>query len=607
MIEFPSRPVQDLIELAHTCRICRIFHLAVLKYNKESPELPAVEINPSLRVWYEEDERLCQINFDFYDTEQNLINQKTGHIELHPVLDPEPRILPATASTGPEIWAWLLECKSTCLKSHSKCRQDHNEKFLPTRLLDIGPDQGSRIKLISNDDIPQSSETPTQYLSLSHKWGDSKFLALTSLNISQLTAGIDLKELPQTFRDAVLVSRHLGHQYLWIDSLCIIQDSFADWEQEASTMGQVYQNSIFNIAASESDVSSHGLFRQKDNSLWKPFRIKFRTSLIDKDYFCFYDRWKGFEDETPLNARGWVLQERLLSPRTIHFATPVFWECRELVACPAKMRISHQIPPEWNVKKIWPSWYSEHFDNTWAILKFWETSVGKYTKCSLTKSFDKLIAISGIARVVQSILNDDYVAGLWKHHLIRGLIWHVQPNKPFMIAKPYRAPSWSWASIDGPIDTSLSQNACNPLATILACQTTGSNVDVFGNLTDGFIELTATLIHMPREIYADLEADPYLDFRVSFETDPNPYSEDIFLLPISTIGFDIVSQKLCIFCLVVSPTGQRRGSACYQRVGSALLDANGNRMDSGIYNTMNLPTWVPPPWLKGDTERLTLV
>ncbi|KAF2814568.1 uncharacterized protein BDZ99DRAFT_379437, partial [Mytilinidion resinicola] len=140
-------------------------------------------------------------------------------------------------------------------------------------------------------------------------------------NQTQLAKGINLMELPQTFQDAVFVTRRLGYRFLYIDSICIMQDSATDWEREASNMNQVYQNYIFNIAASESDTPSHGLFRQKDRSIGTPFRVKFRTSLVEDDYYCFYDLWDGFAKEAPLNARGWVFQERMLSPRTIYFAT----------------------------------------------------------------------------------------------------------------------------------------------------------------------------------------------------------------------------------------------------------------------------------------------
>lgn len=201
-------------------------------------------------------------------------------------------------------------------------------------------------------------------------------------------------------------------------------------------MGQVYQNSIFNTAASESDGPSYGLFREQDQSHLTPFRVNFRTSRLEDNYICYIDSWSDVQNETLLSTRGWVLQERLLSPRTIHFASRGFWECRELVVCPARAR-SYK-PSPWSFNKIWPTMCS--VSSTLDALKLWEHSVFKYTQWSLTKTSDKLIAISGVARTMQSALKDDYLAGLWRGHLVRGLAWS-SANDLTVTGRPFHCTS----------------------------------------------------------------------------------------------------------------------------------------------------------------------
>lgn len=156
-------------------------------------------------------------------------------------------------------------------------------------------------------------------------------MSTTQENIHALLNGFDTHLLPQTLLDAVHVTRQLGVQYLWIDSLCIIQDSADDWEREASNMAEIYANAYCTIAATRAE-DGHGGFLQPRSQRES---VAIRPPNGVPYYVCdVIDDFRHDVESSTLNQRGWVLQERALSPRTIYFAeSQVYWECGEGVHC----------------------------------------------------------------------------------------------------------------------------------------------------------------------------------------------------------------------------------------------------------------------------------
>ncbi|KAF4469023.1 heterokaryon incompatibility [Fusarium albosuccineum] len=296
------------------------------------------------------------------------------------------------------------------------------------------------------------------YVSLSHCWGNAQILKLTTGNIASLKGDIPFARLPQTFQDAIQTVRNLGINYIWIDSLCIIQNSDEDWQKEARTMLQVYKHALFNIAATRSSNSFGGLFTNRnpkvlgsgvldiDNGV-----LKGRFDLIDEDYF-------GQEiDNAPLNRRSWVAQERILSPRIIHFASEqVIWDCSELTAC-------ESLPQG---TKVWSQWggtrrkfsckQSSHFVTRPRTLDEglgqWARIVNTYSDCGLTVLGDKLIAIFGVAEHLRNELKVEYHAGLWREKMEIQLAWYVTELQVDRSPRNDLAPSWSWTSINGAVD-----------------------------------------------------------------------------------------------------------------------------------------------------------
>jgi Heterokaryon incompatibility protein (HET) len=121
----------------------------------------------------------------------------------------------------------------SCLRDHDTCKRP-SSTFMPKRLLAI---RDERITIVDTRHLQ-----PSPYATLSHCWGNTASMATTTRTLELFKDGIDVFDLPRTFRDGVEIARRLEQDYLWIDSLCILQDSIQDWEEESQNMGPIYQN-----------------------------------------------------------------------------------------------------------------------------------------------------------------------------------------------------------------------------------------------------------------------------------------------------------------------------------------------------------------------------
>lgn len=263
--------------------------------------------------------------------------------------------------------------------------------------------------------------------------------------------------MPRTFQDLVTVAHHFGIRYIWIASLCIIQDSTEDWEREAALMAEVNTHSACNIAAVDGSSPEDGLFRDRD-----PEQLKHRmmvssiSSLKPRNYYVTHMGYFQRQlDPGTLMQRGWVLQEWFLAPKMLYFASnQVLWEChKSIVKCEA---FRFGIPQDHTLKRAGydlflyrgtenQGLFSAEEANTWKRL------IRRYSRCDLTRPSDKLAAFAGIAKLFLQVSGDVYLAGIWQSRILHDLAWSVYPPR----SRPscgYRAPSWSWAAVDGPID-----------------------------------------------------------------------------------------------------------------------------------------------------------
>ncbi|OIW25942.1 HET-domain-containing protein [Coniochaeta ligniaria NRRL 30616] len=343
-----------------------------------------------------------------------------------------------------QIMRWFEECIST----HKTCPSSvkSNDRFsMPTRLLDVDPEIGlGQIRLL------KGANCKGFYAALSHCWGGNLTGKTTKALLGPHSSGIEISSLCKTFQDSITTARNLGIPYLWIDSLCIIQDDPDDWKREAESMADVFANAWVTLAASASKDGSGGLFypRGPENEC----AIKWtHDESLPPDWVKVRARWEGAwerdVEDAPLNRRGWVLQERLLSPRIVHFGrTQLYWECHGFVESEDgghyddKFRLSQN--PFTVATGIAPT--------TLAVRDAWTTSVEAYSKCKLTYQSDKLAAIAGLSKTLERLHQDRYIAGLWESELPFTLYW-TPINKHHPVADRLPFPTWSWASVTCPV------------------------------------------------------------------------------------------------------------------------------------------------------------
>ena len=238
-----------------------------------------------------------------------------------------------SASHVTVISQWLAQCD----EGH-KCFPD-NIGFLPTRLINVGPLHSPTVRLVCG--TAELSGRSTKYIALSHMWGTAHHKSLKTLRANvdgrkEWTIPVDA--LPRTFRDAVEITRSLGHQYLWIDSLCIIQDDEDDWRHESQRMEEVFSSAYCVIAATCATGTDDGFLKPR------PERQTVAMNDIQSGlpyYVCAaINDFSGDVDGSEINSRGWVLQERALARRTIHFtANQTYWECGTGVRCETLTRM----------------------------------------------------------------------------------------------------------------------------------------------------------------------------------------------------------------------------------------------------------------------------
>ncbi|KAH6864737.1 heterokaryon incompatibility protein-domain-containing protein [Alternaria rosae] len=368
------------------------------------------------------------------------------------------KALDSSSASLSRIKAWLNICSS----SHSACsRAGSRAPPLPTRVIAVGTKGSSKCHLVSGN------KKHGYYATLSHCWGDprNRPLSTTDRTLPHRQRGIEFEALPKTFRDAVQVCREIGIEYIWIDSLCIIQEQETqeDWAKEAPTMGQVYGNSILTISAAAAADSTQGCFKERLGLiLWPCPIVLFGQS-------CYLFRYPMNREEiwgnpgdgewdvsNVLARRAWVLQEQVLSLRTITFSKDLLiWRCPTL-STNEKYPLGIPHAPDISVDShrllqciVNGITSFMPIEPTFGNYDCWYKIVEEFTSRNLTYEEDRLPAIAGIAKRFGMAVNDSYHAGLWRHDMILGLLWRKRGIAVTCTAKSGGVPSWSWASIKG--------------------------------------------------------------------------------------------------------------------------------------------------------------
>ncbi|CAM1509874.1 Fc.00g002090.m01.CDS01 [Cosmosporella sp. VM-42] len=398
---------------------------------------------------------------------------------------------------------WLKSCQ----RGHKACRQSKSE--LPTRVLFVGSDH-------REPHLYESRNEEAQYVALSHCWGDEQHRPLTTTKgtLPKRREAVSISDLPPTFKDAMELTRLLGIDYLWIDSLCIIQDDRDDWARESAKMADVYQQAALTVSADGALNSHEGLFRTVsqrsfgvDQEIHSPTlaegsTILSRQTSLRGDQMAVHTITKS--QANPLRSRAWTLQEWLLSSRVVHFtAGEMLWECNTLHRC--ECQIVHE--------DCLNAGYGESFWQDVAKSDYlsldrggegegeikWNMILEEFANRHITKEADRLPALSGLAAFTKESSNVNYIAGLWESDLPEALLWRVDADKASR-HEQYYAPSWSWPSIIG----RACFDKCDPkrsssdrIAKVLGVTKQLASANPFGSLKGGAIQIKGRLIKLP--------------------------------------------------------------------------------------------------------------
>ncbi|XPT02988.1 hypothetical protein M3J09_012091 [Ascochyta lentis] len=353
-------------------------------------------------------------------------------------------------NTGSHIGFGVLKVwLQHCVGQHEHCGWKLSETR-PMRLLDLNAFPASKnIRLVLAKDVSDKD-----YATLSYRWGDTNIFTLTTANYKSLCSQIQFEDLPKTIQDAIMVCRELWMRYVWVDALCIIQENGQDFAHEVTNMGAIYANSLFTIAAADSADSDSGCFWDRNSLRWENYVLvesdKIRW-VFEGQNSCTTEH--EHTNHTPLSTRGWVLQEQMLSPRTIHFTSrDIIWDCREQKFCQGCIGRESVNPGLQFTGKRAMSMLAEGQDvleQELYLQTMWSDIVSRYSLTELTNFDDRLSALAGIAQLIEDKLHYEASYGLWLEFFVDQLRWHTFLPEGRIKEINEFTPSWSWASVQG--------------------------------------------------------------------------------------------------------------------------------------------------------------
>ncbi|PMD11977.1 HET-domain-containing protein [Hyaloscypha hepaticicola] len=390
--------------------------------------------------------RLCELTINRDEFVLDIFSIPGGVSTLYQGI-PVKSLLPGETSsdkTFRTIANWINDCTRNHIGCNPTVPTSVDYSQLPKRILEL---TGGRITL---REYP--SERPL-YACLSHCWGTSDRIIKTSLtNFDEFKNEVLWNNLTENFKHAVDICRRLDIGFLWIDSLCIIQDSENDWKEESAKMASIYENAFLTIAATKSKEGAGGCYATTSPEFLgisvpntdiyvRRHCPEFPTHWIHKDP----ERW-------PLLSRGWVYQEMRLSRRVLHFCSQeVIWECRESrkseSGCSDKDLSTDKPYYKDTMDAAVPYWKLEEDPR-----KLWYRTVHEYSRMQLTFEKDKFPALAALTQKMETLRGDDrFLAGLWEKTLLLDLLWMVWPSPVTGRSATWRAPTWSWASVQSQV------------------------------------------------------------------------------------------------------------------------------------------------------------
>ncbi|KAF5575829.1 hypothetical protein FPCIR_12968 [Fusarium pseudocircinatum] len=403
-----------------------------------------------------------------------------------------------TSKAISRVCDWVTDCNK-----HPKCSP--GDKLLPYRVVDVGDEIDSPYAKLRETDGHEYGK----YISLSYCWGTEPQFTTAKATLEERKRRITISDLSQTHQDVIKLARELRVKYLWIDSICICQGDYDDWERESAKMLSIYANSYLTVAASKAKDHSEGLFSETTPREYKI--IEYKSGDISGQAMAFnlpIDKESGASSyvslpDEPLSDRGWALQERVLPYRSLLYTKEqMFFECSEGfrgedgTVLDWRFVNVHDMPDGQDQKKK-PEDKEEEEDPKVILYQSWYSLLWIYGPRKLTEASDKLPAISGLASIFAQRLNDEYVVGLWRSKLLEGLVWQSLRCKR---VSEYRAPSWSWASMDGIPGLGV-RSPYEEIAKVLDVKVELKGTNIYGEVTSGKISIQAPM----ERLYLDVK------------------------------------------------------------------------------------------------------
>ncbi|KAF2848615.1 HET-domain-containing protein [Plenodomus tracheiphilus IPT5] len=335
--------------------------------------------------------------------------------------------------------SWLQVCD----KDHGAlCRPIHPGRKLPRRLINVK--KSNRTRLTETTELDKE----LRYIAFSHRWGTMPAGAVTTKdNVGGRMQRLHVEGLPKSFNDAMAVTRALDCEYLWVDSLCILQGSDGDFNEQADTMQDTFSNAYCVIAACNADSSSNGFLNSVPSKYIKKGDIYLSsvTNDFERDVL-----------QSPLNRRGWVLQERALARRTIFFTkSQMYYECGDGIRCETLAKIKND-QVAFLGDPNFPNYTIREDSTRGSQIHLFTRLFEMYTKLEFSHPEDIPIAIDGLMHRLTVVFKTHSLAGLFHAFWGRCLLWKRAGTGPLRRIPPgphtkRMPPSWSWMAFEGAI------------------------------------------------------------------------------------------------------------------------------------------------------------
>ncbi|KAK0737889.1 heterokaryon incompatibility protein-domain-containing protein [Schizothecium vesticola] len=343
----------------------------------------------------------------------------------------------------------------------NRCRQHHQicgsgKPYTPRRILELG-DMHLPPSVRLHEPSPGEE---LEYLCLSYRWSATPTLQTLKANVDNHKLDIPWDHLPLAFQQLCAVASRLRLRYMWIDALCIIQDDEHDKVLDIAVMDSIYEAAVVTIVSAWASGPEQGLFGHLGDFSHREFPAKTEDSASQT--VCVRRELPHFENgKLPCLTRGWIYQELFLSPRLAFFlGSEIVWQCQEHTECQCS---PHEQVGVWGPDARFGSGRLRHLNGVRRAFQnqpslspsdaaaYWWSHIEAYSSCQLTNPSDKLPAIQGLAaRMAPELRLGSYIAGVWENSLLIDLAWDA-PHRGTRPAK-WRAPTWSWASIDGKVE-----------------------------------------------------------------------------------------------------------------------------------------------------------